>query len=157
MKAKTESPRGRIDATFVEDLRQEVSRLVNVDVKQALLVANQAYRAAKLLNEPISLASGLRAKAQAYWAAAKFPKALQLFDRAQQIYLEQGQEVAAARIGRSKVDILMLMGRYADALQTSEAAREVFKRHDERVLIAQLDTNVGNVYHRLDRSEERRV
>jgi len=149
-KAKKESEGRRIDATFIEDLRQEVGRLVNLDVKQALNVANRAYRAAKLLNEPISLASGLRAKAQAYWAAAKFSKALQLFDRAQQIYREQGQEVAAARIGRSKVDILMLMGRYADALQTGEAAREVFKRHDERILMAQLDTNVGNVYHRLD-------
>src|SRR5205809_646176 len=153
-KAKKESEGRRIDATFIEDLRQEVGRLVNLDVKQALNVANRAYRAAKLLNEPISLASGLRAKAQAYWAAAKFSKALQLFDRAQQIYQEQGQEVAAARIGRSKVDILMLMGRYADALQTGEAAREVFKRHDERILMAQLDTNVGNVYHRLDQYQK---
>src|SRR2546425_13032871 len=115
MTEKKEPISGRCDAEFIEDLRQEVSRLVNVDVKQALKVANQAYRAAKLLNEPISLASGLRAKAQAYWAAGKFDKALPLFDRAQEIYREHGEEVWAARIGRSKVDGLMAMGRYADA------------------------------------------
>src|SRR5881628_232658 len=103
-KAKKESEGRRIDATFIEGLRQEVNRLVNVDVKQALNVANQAYRAAKLLNEPISLASGLRAKAQAYWAAGKFDRALPLFDRAQEIYREHGEEVWAARIGRSKVE-----------------------------------------------------
>jgi CHAT domain-containing protein len=62
----------------------------------------------------------------------------------------QGRELEAAKVQRTEVDALMHLGRYQEALDIARHARRVFDNYDERVLAAQLDTNIGNVYHRLD-------
>lgn len=63
-------------------------------------------------------------------------------------------DLDAATVARSNVNVLTLLGRYNEALEVAERARAVFLCHGASHLLAQLDTNVGNIYHRLDDYEK---
>ena len=46
------------------------------------------------------------------------------------------------------------LGRYDEALAVADEARQIFEQHGEQLLLAQLESNVGNIYYRLDRNTE---
>ena len=77
-----------------------------------------------------------------------------LYEQSHIIYQAQGEAVEAARVARAMVDALMLLGKYERALHLAEEARQVFLAHNEHVHAAQLEVNVGNIYHRQDRNHE---
>jgi tetratricopeptide (TPR) repeat protein len=52
------------------------------------------------------------------------------------------------------VDALMYLGRYEESLELAAEARAAFIACEDTVGLARLDTNVGNVYHRLDRNAD---
>src|SRR5262249_3545345 len=50
----------------------------------------------------------------------------------------------------SMIDPLMYLGRYEEALALADVTRETLIAHNEKILLAQLETNVGNLYYRTD-------
>src|ERR1700741_2607765 len=49
---------------------------------------------------------------------------------------------------------LVPLGKFEEALQLAEVAREIFQRENLQIRAARLDVNVGNLYHRLNRLED---
>src|SRR5262249_46557727 len=138
------------DIRLVETLRAKVDQYARIDINQALKIAGITSQVAGLVRHPLAPALSAEAQAQAWCVKGDYEKALKKFDEAEGIYRDQQMEIETARIARSKIAVLMYMDRYAEALAIAERARAIFDRHGERVPLAKLDTNIGNIYHRLD-------
>jgi len=63
-----------------------------------------------------------------------------------------GARLAAARLGQGLMDVYMYLGRYDDALATGKRSLAYFRRHDLQSAAARVMTNIGNIYHRLDKN-----
>ncbi|MFZ5980583.1 MAG: CHAT domain-containing protein [Candidatus Zixiibacteriota bacterium] len=55
-----------------------------------------------------------------------------------------------ARVGRGLMDVYMYLGRYREALATGRKSLNYFRKIKSGSDVAQLWTNIGNVYHRMD-------
>ncbi|MDP6520390.1 MAG: CHAT domain-containing protein [Planctomycetota bacterium] len=69
---------------------------------------------------------------------------------AAELYAAAGDELEVARVRRSLVDVYQMSGEPEQAIEAADLARPVFVSHGEDRLLAQLETNVGNVFVRLD-------
>jgi CHAT domain-containing protein len=124
--------------------------LVRTDAEHANRESVVMRTVAELTDDPKCHALTLHACAQAMHVTGQYTQAVELYEQAEAIYERVGHTVEAARIVRAKVNALMYLGRYEEALLAANKARNIFQQHDERNLLAQLEVNVGNIYHRLD-------
>jgi len=147
-------PGQSVPLSLIRRLKEEVARLIRVEIPAAVRVAEAARILAAACEDPVAHALACHASALARHFSGQYAEALGFYERAEAIYRDLGQEVEAARIARAKVDVLMYMGEYERALAVATWAREVFQRYGEWLLLAQVETNVGNIYHRLDRYRE---
>jgi CHAT domain-containing protein/tetratricopeptide (TPR) repeat protein len=143
-----------IDLSMIQQLKDEIARLICADLHRAVRLAEVARVAAARCNDPVGLALAQHASAIALHFSGRYAEALEFYEQAEAIYARLGHEVEAARIGRAKIDALMYLGEYDQALATAANARQILQKHDQALLLAQLETNVGNIYHRLDRYQE---
>ncbi|MBI4467854.1 MAG: CHAT domain-containing protein [Acidobacteria bacterium] len=141
---------GRFDRELVEALRGQVRYLIRSDIPKAALVASMATAAAGMVDDPLATAAGQVATAIVAHRSGRFEDALGHYEAAEREYGLQALAVEVARIARTKIDVLMYLGRFQEALDCAERARIVLARHGDRAAIAQLETNVGNLFHRQD-------
>ena len=132
----------------VEALKGVVDQLVRSDPPAALAEAELLVRASESVPERRALA--LRGRAAAAHINGRGEEALQDYVAAAALHEEAGEDVEAARVRRSLVDVHQMAGRSAEALACARAARAVFERAGEERLLAQLELNEGNVHFRLD-------
>ncbi len=135
----------------IKRLVAQVDELTRIDARRALAVARQALSAART---PELSALAARSVAHALRNLSRHREALGLYDRAGALYRDQGNDVEAARTEIGRIDALMYLGRYDEALRAAAGARRVLSRHRERMRVMRLDLNTGNIYHRLDRHRE---
>jgi|DewCreStandDraft_1066081.scaffolds.fasta_scaffold01307_15 tetratricopeptide (TPR) repeat protein len=147
-------PERSVPLSLIRQLKEEVARLIRMEISAATRVAEATRVLAAACEDPTASALAFHACALARHFSGQYQEALDCYERAEAIYRQLGREVEAARIARAKVDVLMYRGDYERALAVAAWAREVFRRHGESLLLAQLETNVGNIYHRLDRYRE---
>ena len=102
--------------------------------------------------QPSALAH--RAQALAALASGSRREAIPHYETALLLYARSGDEVERGRVLRSMIDALMHLGRHDEALAAAGEAREIFRRHRLPVLEAQVEANVGSVFHLLDRNLE---
>ncbi|MEM7305451.1 MAG: CHAT domain-containing tetratricopeptide repeat protein [Planctomycetota bacterium] len=131
---------------LVELLKAELDRRVRSSPPAAIPAAEVLLRAAG--DAPRKLPLALRGRAAALHMNGRGAEALPDYERAARLYAEAGEDVERGRVLRSMVDVLHLVGRTDEALSAAEEARTIFAAHDERLLIAQLDVNLGNVHLR---------
>lgn len=143
-----------VDHLLIELFKQEVDRLIRSDAREALVVAELAESLSRLSADPAARGLGARTKAMALHVLSSYAEAVEYYEKAGRLYREAGREVEMARVERAMVDALIYLGRYDEAIRLADEARQVFVRHDENLLLAQLESNAGNVYHRLDRNRE---
>jgi tetratricopeptide (TPR) repeat protein len=139
-----------LDLAVVEQLTSAVRRFIRSDPRRAMAIAEIARSVAHLMADPLADALSLRSIAEAQHAQNAYEPALEAYDAAIAIYRAHGRELEATRIERNKIDVLMYMGRYQEALGAAARARDVAERLGESVLAAQIDTHVGNIHHRTD-------
>ncbi|MDX2032207.1 MAG: CHAT domain-containing tetratricopeptide repeat protein [Blastocatellia bacterium] len=139
-----------VDLAMIETLKGEVDRHVRIDLQHALRLAALTYELSLKTANPFARALGLRARAQTANAAGQYADSVDCFKQAGAIYQEQGAPVEAARMVRSMIDPMMYLGQYEEALLLADGARRILSSHHERGLLAQLETNVGNLHHRMD-------
>jgi CHAT domain-containing protein/tetratricopeptide (TPR) repeat protein len=139
-----------VSLLLIEQLKQRVDQAIRSDARQALRLAEITHRLSLRAADPLARALGLRAQAQALHVSRRQAEALELYLEAAALYCAGNRPVEAARTVRAMVDALMYLGRYDEALAKADEARQVFETHGERLLLAQLETNVGNIHHRLD-------
>ncbi len=138
----------------VRVLTERVWQEVRVDTHRANRLADAAIEVADILADAPSLARSLRAKANALYALDHHAEAIQLHERAINLFAQVGDDAELARTLSGSIQPLLLLGRYNDALACGERARKIFERQGNTRRLARLEINIGNVYHRLDRFSE---
>lgn len=143
-----------VDYALIEQFKKLVDQRVRSNAHDAMQVADFAISLSQLTNDPATRALGARTKGMVLHVMARYQAATVQYERARQLYRKAGLEVERARVERAMVDALIYLGRYEDALTLAAEARQVFEKHSESLLLAQLESNAGNIYHRLDRNAE---
>ncbi|MGH9677380.1 MAG: tetratricopeptide repeat protein, partial [Candidatus Acidiferrum sp.] len=138
----------------VKQLAGLVLEKIRVDTKEALHLAEAAVLIGRKLRRKEDIALGTWAKANALYACGDNRAAVEHHDQAIAMYESLGNAKEAARTLSSSIQPLILLGEYDRAFKSSERAREIFTRLGESRRIANLDNNVGNIFHRQDRFEE---
>lgn len=138
--------RDRLAPETVAELKEEVDRLVKVDLAKAEPLARATRAIAGLLEDPVSLGFGDAAVAYVHQYAGRLDQAEALFRSAIGALKSSGKRVEAAALERQLVGILTRQGRAAEALEVARLARRALARGGEKRLLAQLESNVGNVY-----------
>jgi CHAT domain-containing protein/tetratricopeptide (TPR) repeat protein len=127
---------------------------IRTDAKQALRLAEAGALIAEQLQRDEDLALATRAKANALYASGDNRTAVEFHDRAVAMYETLHHPKEAARTLSASIQPLILLGEYDRAFQASERARAIFMQTGETRRIANLENNVGNIFHRQDRFEE---
>ncbi|HTQ61459.1 MAG TPA: CHAT domain-containing protein [Candidatus Solibacter sp.] len=143
-----------VRSEVVKQLADLVLEKIRVDTKEALRLAETAVLIGYKLGRKEDIALGIRAKANALYACGENRAAVEHHDQAIEMYESLGNSKEAARTLSSSIQPLILLGEYDRAFKSSERAREIFTTLGEPRRIANLDNNVGNIFHRQDRFEE---
>ena len=143
-----------VRAEVVQELAPLVVKKIRLDAREALRLAEGAVLIAQTLGEQESVALALRAKANALFACRENRAAVGLHDEAYHIYASQELWKEAAVTLNSSIQPLILLGEYERAFAASKRAREIFTRLGEGKRLANLENNVGNIFHRQDRLDE---
>jgi CHAT domain-containing protein len=143
-----------VRAEVVQELAPLVVKKIRLDAREALRLAEGAVLIAQTLGEQESVALALRAKANALFACRENRAAVGLHDEAYHIYASQELWKEAAITLNSSIQPLILLGEYERAFAASKRAREIFTRLGEGKRLANLENNVGNIFHRQDRLDE---
>ena len=146
-----------ISSAVVKQLADLVLEKIRVDTKEALHLAEAAVLVGRKLRRKEDIALGTRAKANALYACGDNRAAVEHHEQAIEMYESLGILKEAARTLSSSIQPLILLGEYDRAFKSSERAREIFAQVGETRRIANLDNNVGNIFHRQDRFEEAMV
>ena len=134
-------------------LKSEVDRLVACDLNEAGRLTDRVEQLAGLVGDPVSKAFAQGSRGRVLYSSGRHSEANELFDYAVKAMRSANLRSEAAIIQKPQVAALLMMGRYEDALRTARQARRVLSR-GEPVELAQLDTNIGHIYYRLDRYEK---
>lgn len=139
-------------ASFIEEINKALNALLHSNLVEAEAFLPQAVRCLSLL--PVDCKGAiLRLEARlAHWtgnhkmAQNKYLRAIEAFRRQRNF-----AAMAAARQGL--MDVYMYRGKYADALTAGRAALQFFKRTGKKAAAARVMTNIGNIYHRMDKNK----
>jgi len=127
---------------------------IRTDAKEALHLAEAGVLIAEQLRRDEDLALATRAKANALYASGDNRAAVEFHERAIARYEALQNPKEAARTLSASIQPLILLGEYDRAFQASERARAIFTQTGETRRIANLENNVGNIFHRQDRFED---
>jgi CHAT domain-containing protein len=139
--------RHRFAPTTVAELKNEVDRLVKVDLTRAEPLALATRRLAVLLDDPVSLGYGEAAIAQVHHYAGRLTDAEPLYRAAIDRLRGAKLRVETAALERQLVGLYMRQGRLKEALGIARRARRTLARAGEHALLGQLENNVGTLFY----------
>jgi CHAT domain-containing protein len=142
------------DRAIVEDLYDQVVRLTRSDLRQAERVADAAIWLADKLQDDGCRAQGLRAMGHVLFIRGKYAEALEHYEGALERFRKLNREVDVGRTLSGALQSLMSLGRYDEAFAAAQEAQQIFERHGDRLRLARLDINLGNILYRQDRFPE---
>ena len=135
---------------IVAALKSETDRLVGCDINAAERLVARVDRLAVLLGDALSRAFAEAARARVLQQLGRSTEANALYDSAAIAMRAARLPIEAAFVRMHQVAVLRQMGHYEAALRAGRSARRVLAGAAPS-LLAQLETNVGNVYYRLDK------
>jgi CHAT domain-containing protein/tetratricopeptide (TPR) repeat protein len=138
--------RNRIAPETIVALKEEVDRLSSVDLARAERLADATHLAARSLGDPVSLGFGEAAIARVRHIVGRTGEAAEHY-RAAIGNLRLSRRVEAAALEMQLVAVLMRLGRASEGLEVARHARRALRRAGDERLLAQLDTNVGNLHY----------
>jgi CHAT domain-containing protein len=131
-------------------LKPEVDHLVRCNIKTATHLVDRIEQLAALMGDPVSRAFADANNARVLHHTGRHAEADGIYQSASAGLRQAGLKTEAAVIQNQRVDVLMKLGRYAEALRQARSARRVLTNAGP-VHLAQLETHVGNVYYFQDR------
>src|SRR5258708_2753033 len=137
----------------VSQLKSEVDRLVGCDLSEAARLADRLEQLAAAAGDKISTAFASASRARVFHHAGDYAKANALYASVVVDLRAARLTTEAGIIQKHQVDALTQMGRCQDAFRASRSARRALNGSDP-VQMAQLESNVGNIYYRLDRYKQ---
>jgi CHAT domain-containing protein len=139
---------------IVSEIAEKVKEQVRVDVQRALLLAEAALAIAHKLKNKDSLATAMRAKANALYVKGEPAAAVELHKQAIALFDALGNTREIARTLSGSIQPLLHTGQYEQAFAAGERARAIFTSEDDIWRLARLEINIGNIYYRQDRFAE---
>jgi len=140
-----------LQAHVVETLDEAVRERVRVNLDQALCLAEAALQIARKIGRGAALAHGLRAKANALHFLGQNKAAADLHEQALALFEAERDTKEMGRTLSGSILPLIHLGEYDRALAAARRAQEIFARSRDRLRLARLQINVGNIFVRQDR------
>jgi tetratricopeptide (TPR) repeat protein len=140
---------GNLRWQMLAELKSEVDRLVTTDLKAAAGLADRIEQLATLAADPIATAFAEASRARVQYHSGLHSEADKLYESAATAMRNGGLAIEAATIEKHRLEALKYLGRYDEALNIGRAARRHLNRAGADQL-AQLETNIGNIYFHLD-------
>lgn len=131
-------------------LKLEVDSSVHIDLDAARSLVERIEQAAALTGDSTSVSFAQASRATLLNALGNHSEANQLYESSAQVLRSAKLHTHAAILQKQQVYVLTHMGRYDEALRVARSARRVLA-HGNRIELAQLETNIGTIYYRLDR------
>ena len=145
---------GILERETVLRIADAVPQVARQDIVRADRLATAACWLAELLDDDFCRARGARAMANVFQQSGKHAAAEEQYARALAFFEQIGDEIEIGRTLATSLQPLIYLGQYPVAYAREKRAREIFTRHGERLRLARLDINLGNILHRQDRFEE---
>lgn len=136
---------------LLDSLDEGMNFLLRKDLSDAETFAAEAQKLTKLLPQRYE-ARIISLDARYHLWIGDFKSALKVYNRALGLFLRYREFQAAARLRKGLIEVYMYLGQYERAVETGKKAIRYFRRKKLAVDLAQCMTNVGNVYHRMDRN-----
>jgi tetratricopeptide (TPR) repeat protein len=130
-------------------LKAEVDRLVGKDLIAAGRLAGRIEQLASLSGKSLFKAFADASRARVAHLSGEHVRANRLYGNSVAALRAAKLPKEAAAIQTQQVDVLVLLGRFTQALRLAQSARRGLDRHP--VDMAKLETNIGNIYYQLDR------
>src|ERR1700740_1501317 len=105
---------------IVSDLADRVRQEVHVNTAEAHRLANIAITVAEAANNPVALAKGRRAKANALYATDEHAAAIEMHHSAAALFEAAGEKQELARTLSGSIQPMLLLGHYDQALVAAE-------------------------------------
>ncbi len=138
----------------VERLHAEVLRLVYVDAAMAERLAEAAGWLAETVGGGYARGLSERCAGHVHYVQGRHGAAVDNYEKAAALLAPLGLEVEVGRTLLSGIQPLIYLSRYEEALEWAGRAREIFTRHGDRLRLARLASNTGNILYRQDRYGE---
>ncbi len=139
-----------LDDDVAVRLKEQADRFLESEVHRSLEIAELLLLVAELADNPLYLALGLLAEANArsIGGLGEYGRAIELYEQAAEIYLDQGDLVNGAKAQVGKVFSLAMLGRYDQALATGQEAASILEIHHQWRPLINLTINLAIVYGR---------
>ena len=131
-----------------------VNRIAREDLSRAERLADAANWLAELSGDGQCRARLRRAVGNMLVLRGEYAAALEMFQSSLDLFHSIDEEMGEAATLSSSLQPLIYLGRYSEAIERAEKAREIAERHHDELLLARLDINFGNIMHRQDRFRE---
>jgi len=130
-------------------LKQRADHFLRAEIRNSLQIADILYYLAKHNLDPMYEALGLLVEANARSIGlGEYEQAIELYDKAAEIYQMHGRAAEQARSQVGKVNSLSLLGRHAEAIEVGQLISPVLEAHQLWRQLATLTMNLGTVYGR---------
>lgn len=149
----TDHPEVERPAT-VRKLADAFLEVATQDLGRAERVARAASWIADRIGDRTSLAIADKLAGHVAHLSGRHSESVELYRRATTAFESCHEPVEAARTLMSTAQPLIYLGRYPEADDVLGRARATFAAEDDRLGVARVDTNAGNVLHRQDRHRE---
>ncbi len=138
---------------FYSALNAESDRLIRTDLTQALQLNEWTAGLESLLPDKY------RAQLYRIWGrhahlSGDYPLALKLYNRAIGLFAAVGDRNSRARVQKALLDVLAYLGKYDQAIEVGRQSLRFYGRIKATTDYAQVLTNLGNLYHRLDENKK---
>jgi tetratricopeptide (TPR) repeat protein len=139
---------------IVETLAEIVREKVRVNLDEALRAAESALHIARITGDRRAIAQGLRARGNALHFLGQNKEAVSLHAQAADLFESEGDAKELGRTLSASIQPLILLGEYDRALAVARRAQQIFAGLSDKLRLARLQINIGNIYHRQDRFSE---
>ena len=159
--ASTSDPAGRrrllkaarppVDLAFLERLTDIVPVRGRVDLRQAERLVDSAKWIAGHLGSDYASGRAHRARGHVLALAGKSDAALDAYRTAIACFIKANRPIETAITRSGALQVMIYLGRYAQAFTWARQARRVFEQAGDRLRLGRLDANFANVLYRQDR------
>jgi len=138
----------------VAGIADAVNCMAREDLSRAERLAENACWLAEQYDDLFCRARIRRSAGNLQVLRGRYADAVDTFQTCIDQFTAIGERIEVAATLSSSLQPLIYLGRYSEALERGQRARDIASRHGDELLLARLDLNVGNVFHRQDRFAE---
>lgn len=135
------------------ELKMRSDGLLMEQPQRAVEIAEVALRAASFASTPLAAAIARWARGNAWVYLGEFAQALEDYAQACTIYGEQDRLILA-RLHTNMVGVLTNLGRYEEALELADTARDALQPWGQSRYLATLEMNAGSVCRLVGRYQD---